>query len=41
MKHAVLDIHYATFVRMCEDVDRWLEMSLPRLDIENYLYRVA
>ena len=25
--------------KMCEDIDKWLVESLPRLEIENYLYR--
>ena len=41
MKHAVLDIPYVTFGRMCSDVDKWLKPSLPKLGIENYPYRKA
>ena len=41
MKHAVLDIPYVTFGKMCSDIDKWLESSLPKLDIENYLYGKA
>ena len=41
MKHAVLDIHYVTLARVCKDVDRWLESSMPRLDVEEYLYRIV
>ena len=39
MKHAVLDAPYARFGSMCSDIDRWLGVSLPKLDIEKYLYR--
>ena len=24
---------------MCSDIDKWLRSSLPKLDIEKYLYR--
>ena len=41
MKHAVLDIQYVTFGKMCSDIDKWLNSSIPKLDIENYLYRKA
>ena len=41
MKHAVLDIPYVTFGKMCSDIDKWLNSSIPKLDIENYLYRKA
>lgn len=41
MKHAVLDIPYVKFSKMCTDIDEWLESSLPKLDIEKYLYRKA
>ena len=41
MKHAVLDIPYVTFGKMCSDIDKWLNSSMPKLDIENYLYRKA
>ena len=40
-KHAVLDIPYVTFGKMCSDIDKWLNSSIPKLDIENYLYRKA
>ena len=39
MKHAVLDVPYVRFSSMCSDIDRWLRSSLPKLDIEGYLYR--
>ena len=41
MKHAVLDKPYVRFGQMCKDIDEWLESSMPVLDIEKYLYRVA
>ena len=41
MKHAVLDVPYVRFSSMCSDIDRWLRSSLPKLDIERYLYRKA
>ena len=41
MKHAVLNVPYVRFSSMCSDVDRWLRSSLPKLDIERYLYRKA
>lgn len=41
MKRAVLDIPYVTVAGMHEDVDRWLDSSVPVLNIEKYLYRVA
>ena len=41
LKHAVLDIPYVTFGKMCNGIDKWLESSLPKLDIENYPYRKA
>ena len=39
MKHAVLDAPYVRFSSMCNDIDRWLGSSRPKLDIEKYLYR--
>ena len=39
MKHAVLDTPIVKFHKMCEDIDKWLVGSLPRLEIEKYLYR--
>ena len=39
MKHAVLDAPTVKLHKMCEDIDKWLVESLPRLEIENYLYR--
>ena len=27
------------FGSMCSDIDRWLGSSLPKLDIERYIYR--
>ena len=41
MKHAVLDVPYVRFSPMCSDIDKWLGSSLPKLDIERYLYRKA
>ena len=41
LKHAVLDIRYVALAKMCSDIDAWLESSLPNLDIEKYLYRIA
>ena len=41
MKHAVLDAPYVRFGSMCSDIDRWLKVSLPKLDVEKYLYRKA
>ena len=41
MKHVVLDVPYVRFSSMCSDIDRWLGSSLPKLDIERYLYRKA
>ena len=41
MKHAVLDVPYVRFRSMCGDIDKWLRSSLPKLDIERYLYRKA
>ena len=42
MKHAILDVPYvARFSSMCGDIDKWLRSSLPKLDIERYLYRKA
>ena len=41
MKHAVLDVPYVRFSSMCGDIDRWPRSSLPKLDIERYLYRKA
>ena len=41
MKHAVLDMPYVRFSSMCSDIDKWLRSSLPKLDIEKYLYRKA
>ena len=41
MKHAVLDVPYVRFSSMCSDIDKWLRSSLPKLDIERYLYRKA
>ena len=41
MKHAVLDAPYVRFSSMCSDIDNWLGSSLPKLDIERYLYRKA
>ena len=41
MTRAVLDIPYVTVAGMHEDVDGWLGSSVPVLDIEKYLYRVA
>ena len=41
MKRAVLDIPYVTVVGMHEDVDRWLDSSVPVLYVEKYLYRMA
>lgn len=41
VKHAVLDIPYVTVAGMHEDIDRWLDSSVPVLDIEKYLYRVV
>ena len=39
MKHAVLDIPRVSLQKMCEEIDKWLVSSLPRLDIEKYLYK--
>ena len=41
MKHAVLDVPYVRFSSMCSDIDKWPRSSLPKLDIEKYLYRKA
>ena len=41
MKRAVLDAPYVRFCSMCNDIDRWLGVSLPKLDTEKYLYRKA
>ena len=41
MKHAILDVPYVRFSSMCGDIDNWLRSSLPKLDIEKYLYRKA
>ena len=41
MKHAILDVPYVRFSSMCSDIDKWLWSSLPKLDIERYLYRKA
>ena len=41
MKRAVLDIPYVTVATMHEDIDRWLDSSVPTLDIEKYLYRMV
>ena len=41
MKHAVLDMAYVKLSKMCEDIDNWLKSSMPKLNIENYLYRKA
>ena len=41
MKHAILDVPYVRFSSMCSDIDKWLRSSLPKLDIERYLYRKA
>ena len=41
MKHAILDVPYVRFSSMCGDIDNWLGSSLPKLDIEKYLYRKA
>ena len=41
MKHAILDVPYVRFSSMCGDIDNWLRSSLPKLDIERYLYRKA
>ena len=41
MKHAVLDAPYVRFSSMCNDIDKWLRSSRPRLDIERCLYRKA
>ena len=41
MKHAVLDVSYVRLSSMCGDIDKWLRPSLPKLDIERYLYRKA
>ena len=41
MKHAVLDVPYVRFSSMCGGIDKWLRSSLPKLDIEKYLYRKA
>ena len=41
MKHAILDVPYVRFSSMCSDIDKWLKSSLPKLDIEKYLYRKA
>ena len=32
---------YVRFSSMCSDIDKWLRSSLPKLDIERYLYRKA
>ena len=41
MKHAILDVPYVRFSSMRSDIDKWLRSSLPKLDIERYLYRKA
>ena len=41
MKHAILDVPYVRFSSMCGDIDKWLGSSLPKLDVERYLYRKA
>ena len=41
IKHAVLDTPIVKFHKMCEDIDIWLVESLPRLEIEKYLYRTV
>ena len=41
MKHAILDVPYVRFSSMYSDIDKWLRSSLPKLDIERYLYRKA
>ena len=41
VKHAVLDVSYVRLSSMCGDIDRWLKVYLPKLDIEKYLYRKA
>ena len=41
MKHAILDVPYVRFSSMCSGIDKWLRSSLPKLDIERYLYRKA
>ena len=41
MKHAVLDAPYVRFSSMCSDIGKWLRSSLPKLDIERYIYRKA
>lgn len=40
MKRAVLDIRYVTVATMHEGIDRWLDSSVPVLDIDKYLCRV-
>ena len=39
MKHVVLDTPIVKFHKMCEDIGKWPVGSLPRLEIEKYLYR--
>ena len=41
MKRAVLDVPYVTIATIREDIDRWLDSSVPVLDVEKYLYRVV
>ena len=41
MKHVILDVPYVRLSSMCGDIDRWLGSSLPKLDIEKYIYRKA
>ena len=41
MKHAILDAPYVRFSSMCSDIGKWLRSSLPKLDIERYIYRKA
>ena len=38
-KHAILDVPYVRLSSMCSGIDKWLGSSLPKLDIERYLYR--
>ena len=39
MKHAVLDTAYVKLSKMCRDIDDWIKSSMPKLDVEKYLYR--
>ena len=41
MRIMSLDVLYVRFSSMCGDIDKWLGSSLPKLDIEKYLYRKA